>query len=264
MIEQILTRDRLLTLAGTAVICLLAWVYTLAGVGMGMTAAEMTAMTPAVGQPGMNMPAPVWSPFYAVIVVAMWWVMMVAMMLPSATPMILVFASVARQRKAGSALAVSAFVGGYLVVWAFFSVAATTAQWLLATSGLISPMLASETPWLAGGLLCAAGLYQLTPFKHRCLSHCRTPAGFVASHWRPGNVGALRMGIQHGYFCLGCCWILMALLFAGGVMNLYWIAGLAVFVLLEKTLPRGHWLGLAAGVVLLAWGVEILAWGGQR
>ena len=107
---------------------------------------------------------------------------------------------------------------------------------------------------LGAGLLIAAGAYQLSPLKHACLRHCRSPLFFISHHWRPGNLGALRMGVEHGAFCTGCCWFLMALLFYGGIMNLYWIVGLAVFVLLEKTIPAGHWLGRITGALLIAWG----------
>lgn len=242
-----------------ALIVALAWIYTLSGVGMGMGAFEMTAMTPAPGTAGMPMAQPAWNPLHALFVLLMWWVMMVAMMLPSAAPMIMVYTAVSRQRGAAALTSVPLFVAGYLVAWGLFSLLATAAQWLLVESGLFSPMMTANTPWLAGGTLCVAGLYQLTPWKHKCLSNCRAPAAFIAGHWRGGHAGALRMGLEHGLYCLGCCWILMALLFVGGVMNLYWIAGLALFVLFEKTLPRGHWLGIAAGVALLASGVEILA-----
>jgi predicted metal-binding membrane protein len=111
---------------------------------------------------------------------------------------------------------------------------------------------------LGAGLLIAAGIYQLTPLKHACLRHCRSPIFFITHHWRPGDLGALRMGVEHGAFCTGCCWFLMALLFYGGIMNLYWIVGLAVFVLLEKTIPAGHWLGGLTGVLLIAWGAALV------
>jgi predicted metal-binding membrane protein len=122
---------------------------------------------------------------------------------------------------------------------------------------LLSPMLETTSHWLGAGILIAAGLWQLTPLKAVCLRHCRTPLGFLIGNWRAGRLGALRMGLEHGAYCLGCCWFLMALLFFGGVMNLYWIAGLAVYVLLEKTIPHGHWLGRIAGITLVAWGLVL-------
>jgi predicted metal-binding membrane protein len=148
---------------------------------------------------------------------------------------------------------------GYLATWAAFSLVATLAQWALERKGLLAPSLVSTSVWLSAGILVAAGIYQLTPLKRACLRHCRSPLAFISTHWRQGARGALRMGVVHGVFCVGCCWFLMALLFFGGVMNLYWIAGLALFVLFEKTVPAGHWLEYATGVILLVWGAGILA-----
>jgi predicted metal-binding membrane protein len=202
-----------------------------------------------------------WTPSYATLMFFMWWIMMMAMMLPSASPMILLFASINRkQRERGSPyVATSVFALGYLLAWAGFSLAAITLQWGFDRATLLSPMLVSTSVVLGGVLLIAAGVWQLTPLKHACLRHCRSPIHFLAHGWRKGRFGALRMGLEHGVFCLGCCWVLMILLFYGGVMNLYWIVGLAVFVLLEKTVPAGHWLGSAAGLGLIAWGGVVLA-----
>jgi predicted metal-binding membrane protein len=132
-------------------------------------------------------------------------------------------------------------------------------QWGFDRTGVLSPMLVATNAILGGFLLLAAGVYQLTPIKHACLRHCRSPLAFLGTHWLRGARGALRMGLLHGAFCVGCCWFLMELMFFGGVMNLYWIAGLALFVLFEKTVPTGHWLGYATGVALLAWGAGMLA-----
>jgi predicted metal-binding membrane protein len=197
-----------------------------------------------------------WTPGYAVMMFFMWWIMMMAMMLPSASPMILLFAMInCKQREKGAPyVPTGLFVAGYLLVWGAFSLVAIAAQWGLERIGLLSSMMASTSVLLGAGLLIAAGAYQLTPLKHACLRHCRSPIFFISHHWRPGNLGALRMGIEHGAFCTGCCWFLMALLFYGGVMNLYWIIGLALFVLLEKTIPAGHWLGRITGALLIAWG----------
>jgi predicted metal-binding membrane protein len=201
-----------------------------------------------------------WTPGYAVLMLFMWWTMMMAMMLPSATPMILLFATVNRkQREKGAPyVPTGIFAAGYALVWGAFSLLAVGAQWGLERSGLLSSMMASTSVMLGAGLLIAAGIYQLTPLKHACLRHCRSPLFFITHHWRPGDLGALRMGVEHGAFCAGCCWFLMALLFYGGIMNLYWIVGLAVFVLLEKTIPAGHWLGGLTGVLLIAWGGALL------
>lgn len=202
----------------------------------------------------------VWTPGYAELIVVMWWVMMVAMMLPSASPMLLLFARIQRSQRVKGApfVPTSIFAAGYLIVWGSFSVLAAGTQWRLERAGLLSAMLASTSGLFGGLLLLAAGLYQLTPVKQACLRHCRSPLQFLTHHWRNGTAGALRMGIEHGAFCLGCCWLLMGLLFVGGIMNLSWILGLAVFVLLEKTLPAGHWLGVLTGIGLIVGGGWLL------
>ncbi len=237
-----LTRDRLIVVSALLIVVALAWAYLWSGAGMSM-------MMPAV-----------WTPAYAVLMFFMWWIMMVAMMLPSATPMILVVARACHQQlDTGRArVTTSIFVLGYLATWAAFSLVATLAQWALERNGLLSPSLVSTSVLLSAGILIGAGLYQLTPLKRACLRHCRSPLAFLSAHWRPGVRGALRMGIVHGVYCVGCCWFLMGLLFFGGVMNLYWIAGLALFVLLEKTVPAGHWLEYTTGVALLFWGGGVL------
>jgi predicted metal-binding membrane protein len=170
--------------------------------------------------------------------------------------MILLFARIQRQQKAKGSpfIPTGVFTAGYLVTWGVFSVIATGAQWGFERAGLLSAMMTSTSGLFAGLLLLAAGIYQLTPLKHACLRHCRSPIQFIRHYWRTGAGGAFRMGIDHGAFCLACCWLLMALLFVGGVMNLYWIVGVALFVLLEKTLPAGHWLGSITGIGLMIWG----------
>ena len=200
---------------------------------------------------------------YAVLMFFMWWAMMVAMMLPSAAPMILLFATVNRKQRARADpfVPTSVFAGAYLVTWGGFSLVAVGLQWTLQRFTWLSPMMVSTSSVLGGLLLLAAGLYQLTPIKQACLRHCRHPIIFLTSHWRRGTAGAVRMGVEHGAYCVGCCWFLMGLLFVGGVMNLYWIAGLALFVLLEKNVPAGHWLGYATGVALAGWGLVVLARG---
>jgi predicted metal-binding membrane protein len=153
------------------------------------------------------------------------------------------------------------FASGYLAAWACFSVGAVAMQWGLEESGLLSAMMVTTTTWLGAAILITAGLWQTTPIKHACLRQCRSPVSFLATHWRVGRGGAFRMGLTHGAYCLGCCWILMALLFFGGVMNLWWVGGLAACVLLEKTLPIGHWLAYAVGGALVVWGVCLVASG---
>jgi predicted metal-binding membrane protein len=205
---------------------------------------------------------PEWSLGYGLVIFVMWAVMMLAMMLPSAAPVTLLIASVARKRAAadGAVRASTAlFVVGYLAVWLAFAAAATTLQWALEEAGLLSETMAFGNIVLAGSVLVAAGVYQWTPLKEACLRHCRSPLDFILFHWRDGPLGAVASGIRHGFFCLGCCWMLMALLFVGGIMNFAWIAGIALLVLIEKTLPWGRRVSQLPGAVLVAWGVVILA-----
>ena len=194
------------------------------------------------------------------MMMAMWWVMMVAMMLPGAAPMVLIFASVNRtsQEQGRSHVPTAFFLAGYLITWGGFSLGAVFLQWGLERLTVLSPMMRTTSLCLGAGLLIAAGVYQQTPLKHACLSNCRSPVQLLAHHWRPGTGGALRMGLEQGRFCLGCCWVLMALLFYGGVMNLWWIAGLAVYVLIEKLAPAGHHVGRYAGGLLVLWGAWVL------
>jgi predicted metal-binding membrane protein len=261
-LEVVLRRDRVIVIVMLVLVTGASWLFVLAGAGTGMSTFHMTGSELALGR-GMRggMAMVEWSAGYAVIMFFMWWIMMVAMMLPSASPTILLFARVYGRQRAGGQAYVPAgiFALGYLGVWAFFSLLAASAQWGLESAGLLNMMMASTAKWLGGGLLIAAGLWQFTPWKHACLRHCRSPLSFLMMHWRNGSAGAFRMGIEHGAFCLGCCWFLMALLFFGGVMNLYWIGGLALFILLEKTVPAGHWMSYAIGGVLTAWGAWILA-----
>ena len=255
-LEAILRRDRAVVIGALGVVVALCSLWVALGAGMGTSAVVMTrmprdmAMTPAV-----------WTPPYAGLMLAMWCAMMVAMMLPGAAPVLLLFARLGRGRSAaaGPWTPTAAFAAGYLAVWAGFSAVATAVQWGLESSGLLSAMMATTTAWLGAAILIAAGLWQFTPLKHACLRQCQSPIGFLTAHWRAGRGGAFRMGLGHGAYCLGCCWFLMALLFFGGVMNLWWIGGLALYVLAEKVLPLGHRLGYAAGVGLVAWGVWLLA-----
>lgn len=253
-LEAVLKRERLVFVAGMTVVVVTAWVWVLLGAGMEMSALEMTRMSGMDG--GMMMQPAQWTPAYAVLMFCMWWTMMVAMMLPSASPMLLLYLAVNRKSSEPGTrvMAASLFGAGYLIAWGAFSLMAVLLQWLLERVELISPVLEITNVWLGAGILVAAGLWQLTPLKTVCLRHCRSPLGFLMGRWRAGNLGALRMGLEHGAYCLGCCWFLMTLLFFGGVMNLYWIAGLAVFVLLEKTVPYGHWLGRVTGITLVACG----------
>ena len=249
---DLMLRQRVVIAAALAGLTALCWLY------LFVAAADMRAM----GDMAMPMPMEPKGAVDLVLLLLMWWVMMAGMMLPGAAPMILTFATVNRRRRArGQPYAPTAlFAAGYLLAWGGFSVAATLGQWGLERLALLSPMDMTTTSARLGGLLfLAAGLYQLTPLKQACLGVCRSPFDFVVNHWRDGAVGALRMGLNHGLYCLGCCWILMALLFAGGVMNLLWVVGLAAVVLVEKLFPLGVWMARIGGVLLAAYGVGLLA-----
>jgi predicted metal-binding membrane protein len=201
-----------------------------------------------------------WSARDFALMFVMWSVMMVGMMLPAAAPMVLLYAQVARKaRRDGSVLPPTAvFVAGYALAWTLFSVAATLVQWGLDRASLLSPMWEANSTRLGAALLVAAGLYQLTPWKNACLAHCQNPVFYFSRHFRPGVRGALGLGFRHGLYCLGCCGVLMGLLFVGGVMNLLWIAGLTAFVLLEKAIPIGPWGARVAGVTLVTCGALLL------
>lgn len=192
---------------------------------------------------------------------AMWTVMMTAMMAPSAAPVLLLFASAHARRapRGSSRLIIGAFGLGYLIVWTGFSTVATLAQWGLHQAAMLSGAMAASSPYLASAILVAAGAYQMTPWKQECLAHCQSPIGFLMTGWRNGTWGALRMGAHHGTYCLGCCWALMCVLFAVGIMNLVWVAGLAAFVLLEKTGPAGAVVSRIAGGALIVFGIATAA-----
>lgn len=274
-VERLLRRDGIITVAGLLALWVLTWVYIAAGAGLGMSTWAMTrlallpypsAATPMPAMPGMDMnsPASAWDAGHWALMVAMWWTMMIAMMTPSAAPTILLYARVHRHARAAArptaaAPSVVAFVAGYFCIWLGFSIVATALHAWLEHAGIVAAgTMGSQVQRLSGATLVAAGLYQFSALKNSCLSHCRTPARFLALHWRPGPRGAFRLGLLHGGYCIGCCWMLMALLFVGGVMNLAWIAALSVLVLAEKTLAAGRWVGYCAGVVLLVWGAVIL------
>ena len=271
-LESVLRRDRLVVVIALVAVIVLSWAYILAGAGMGMSAFEMTQ---SVGvsdstQPSMQemstggtaadslMATGTWTVGYAVVIFLMWWVMMLGMMLPSAAPLLLLFARMMRKEKGAPYVPTGVFALGYVVMWAAFSAIATGAQWGLEASGLLSGIMVGTSAVLGAALLIAAGVWQLTPLKNACLRHCRSPIGFLSAQWRPGRTGAFRMGLVHGAFCLGCCWFLMALLFYGGVMNLYWIIGLALYILIEKLLPAGARIAQLTGVFLIAWGAALL------
>jgi predicted metal-binding membrane protein len=201
------------------------------------------------------MMTPVWDARHVALLWAMWTVMMVGMMLPSASPMLLMYGTAARRsggQASGASRRIYALAAGYLVIWAAFSVGATALQRLLTAGLAVSPMMELTSPAVGAALLLIAGLYQLTPLKQSCLRSCRSPLGFLMSRWRTGSFGAFRMGVEHGVLCVGCCWALMLLLFAGGVMNLAVIAALTAFVAFEKLTPLGVPGSRLSGVLLVA------------
>ena len=279
-LEYILRRDRLVVTIALTFVIGLCWFYVLMGAGMGMSAVDMTLMSRPIGFGAHATPGPSeagggmsemagtmdpgrlhpWTPGYAMLMLFMWWIMMVGMMLPSASPVLLLYARLMRKEREKGApyVSTSTFALGYIVMWGAFSTVATAAQRGLEVSGLLSSMMVGTSVTFGAILLIAAGGWQLTPFKHACLRHCRSPIGFLSRFWRPGAGGAFRMGMMHGAYCLGCCWFLMALLFYGGVMNLYWIIGLALFVLIEKITPAGARIGQLIGAVLVVWGGALL------
>ncbi|HET9748636.1 MAG TPA: DUF2182 domain-containing protein [Casimicrobiaceae bacterium] len=268
LLERALRRDRAIVVAGLLAVVVLAWlellreVAAMAGTTATMPGMAMEGMTMGdMAMPGMAIPvAAVWSTSHALAIGAMWAVMMAAMMLPAASPMILFYTRIAGQRGAtrSASGATAVFVLGYLAVWAFFSIGAAALQLAFERYALISPAMRTTSTVLAGLVLVAAGVYQFTPAKRACLRHCRSPLEFVMLHWQPGARGAFAMGVRHGAYCVGCCWLLMLLLFVGGVMNVAWIAGIALYVLVEKTVPAGHWVSRAAGVVLVLAGAATL------
>jgi len=244
---------------GTAAVVALSWTYLWMGAGMGMSALDMTALAlfPHLqaengGSMDPSLPA----------TIIMWWVMMIAMMTPSAAPLILLYRRVLRHHDAAQAekaLPTTFLLTGYLTAWLAFSIGAGTLQKALQPTGLISEMMLwSKSATLSATVLAAAGIYQLSPLKRACLAQCRSPAHFLTEHWRPGYSGSFRLGVRHGAYCVGCCWLLMAVLFVVGIMNLIWIAALSLIVLAEKILPAGERFGTMLGIALIAWAVATL------
>jgi len=261
-IERAFRSDRAVMVLSLAALTALAWIY------LFWDAGRMAAMAPggdAANMPGMEMPmAAAGLSFGAVLMVfTMWSVMMVGMMVPSVAPTILLYANMARRgREAGKTLpAAWVFTAGYLAAWTGFSLVVTLLQLALSQFGLISPMMASTNAWLTGGLLIVAGIYQWLPLKDVCLEFCRSPLAVLIGHWRPGAKGAFIMGFENGLYCVGCCWALMLLLLAGGVMNLGLVALVAGFVIVEKLLPFGQHTARAAGLLLVALGLWTLLGG---
>lgn len=247
-IEATLRHDRRVVAGSLALVVALAWVYLWRG------AAEMDAMSRA-----MDMSVPMaMEPDFA-LTFLMWAVMMVGMMLPSAAPTVLLYAALVRKQSAGGPLlaAVWIFTSGYVAAWTAFSIAAAALQAALEHAMLVTSMMVSANRALSSGVLIAAGIYQMLPVKELCLTNCRNPLSFLTMRWRPGAIGAFRMGIEHGIYCVGCCWVLMLLLFVAGVMNLLWVALIAAFVFAEKLLPWPRYTSRFASVALMTAGVLV-------
>jgi predicted metal-binding membrane protein len=263
-LEAILRRDRIIVVAALVIVTALAWadlVWLADDMAMGGMEMDGFRMIPA----GRGLMMPSTAPWQAVefgYVLAMWIVMMIGMMTPSAAPMILIYARVGRQAAtSGKPFAPSAwFASGYLLAWAGFSLAATSMQWALERAALLTPMMESASNVLGATVLILAGLYQWTPLKEACLSYCQAPLSFIMQHggFRRDPNGAIALGLRHGLYCIGCCWPLMLLLFVGGVMNLFWIAALAILVLLEKTVSFGNLIARLAGLGFIAAGCLLL------
>jgi len=254
-LEAVLQRDRMIVLSGVASIAILAWAY-MAHMAWGRRGDGMDLAM-------LHMPA--WGIVDLALLFVMWVVMMVAMMVPTAAPMLLLFATINRRSRAQQRpfVPTTVFLSGYLLVWAGFSAVISVVQWGLHAAALLSPMMVSTSPVFGGLLLLVAGVCQWTPLKYTCLRHCRSPLGFLTTEWREGTRGALIMGLRHGAYCVGCCWVIMGLLFVAGTMNLLWIALITVFILVEKVMPRGDLVGRIAGGVLVLAGLLLLGQAGR-
>ena len=255
-LERTITSDRLLTTAGLVAMTAVAWIWLVREAARMNGMAANAQMHMAMGMADMR----VWDASAWLGLAIMWAVMMVAMMLPSAAPLIVLVLGVYRRRHTAQArLSAYAFLAGYLLAWTLFSAVAALAQVVMHRAAVMSPDMRVGSSVLASAVLIAAAVYQWLPIKNVCLTHCRSPFGFLSVHWREGMGGGLAMGLHHGLFCIGCCWLLMALLFVVGVMNLLWVALLAALVFVEKLAPKGALIGRAAGVGMAAWAIYLLA-----
>ena len=268
----VLEKDNLIVYLSIFLIVIITGLYTIFGIGMPMSAIEMTKMSGIfsisssmemnmnMGSNNMDMKNR-WSISMAMSMVLMWWLMMIAMMTPSAAPTLLLFHNLKKIGSEGKkALSYTyLFLFGYLIIWAIFSLIACIIHKFFDTSSITdAAMMQLKSVQFSGILLITAGVYQFTPLKNACLEKCRTPIDFLSSNNRKGAKGSFIMGAHHGLFCLGCCWALMALLFVGGVMNLFWITGLALYVLIEKIIIKAGWLDKIMGLILIFFGTSLL------
>ncbi|HVF38330.1 MAG TPA: DUF2182 domain-containing protein [Gemmatimonadaceae bacterium] len=249
------SRDQVIIASCIVLITVLAWTYLIRLDDQMTTSASSAA---AMAKMGMTMNA-AWSTRDFFFTFAMWAVMMVGMMAATVAPVLLLFANMKAKRTPEAFPVMALLFGlGYLVVWTGFSIAASLAQWGLHSSAFLSPGMAVASSRIAGAILVAAGVYQLTPVKGQCLKQCQSPLGFLLSNWREGRAGALEMGIRHGIYCLGCCWAIMLVLFAVGIMNLVWVAALTAFILLEKFGPVGARISQVGGAAMIAFGIFVI------
>ena len=277
----VLEKDNLIVYLSIFLIVNITGLYSIFGIGMQMSAIEMTKMSGIfsmsssmemnmnmgsnnmdmnMGSNNMDMKNR-WSISMAISMFLMWWLMMIAMMTPSAAPTLLLFHNLKKIGSEGKkALSYTyLFLFGYLIIWAIFSLIACIIHKFFDTSSITdAAMMQLKSVQFSGILLITAGVYQFTPLKNACLERCRTPIDFLSSNNRKGAKGSFIMGAHHGLFCLGCCWALMALLFVGGVMNLFWITGLALYVLIEKIIIKAGWLDKIMGLILIFFGTSLL------
>jgi len=249
--DQLSFKDKKIVISGLFIVAAIGWVYMfyMAWAMNHMHIVDMW-MPPRGG-------ARPWTPFDFFMLFFMWLTMMIAMMTPTVAPMVMMFTTVSKSKKQKQQPYAPTwlFLLGYLLAWMLFSFIVSLIQWPLHETGLLNPMMDSRSYILSGGILVLAGLYQFTAFKNACLHQCRSPLGFIMTAWKDGHIGALRMGFHHGAFCVGCCWALMLILFAVGVMNMLWVILITLFVLLEKVLPFSPRVTRnVTGVGLIVWG----------
>lgn len=257
IIARILRAQRLVTIVGLGLLTVLAWAWL--AVGAGMANGAQFSLHPFTGIGiGSGMVMGDWSPRTVAITISMWWVMMIAMMVPAAAPVVLLYDRSYRASYSAEYAPIWQFVAGYLLVWGAFSIGAGMTQIALGRAAMLTMGMAFDVRAISAVVLIAAGLYQLSPLKRACLEGCRNPAQFIARFHSPGAAGALKLGLIHGAYCLGCCWILMLLLFVGGVMNLVWVAVLALAVAIEKLLPQGQVMARLLGLGFILWGGLLL------
>ncbi|HLX12814.1 MAG TPA: DUF2182 domain-containing protein [Bacteroidota bacterium] len=257
--ERLLKQDRLIIGSALFLITAISWYYLvylhgeMKGIDLMMSMKNCT----------MKMAMPMtggWTGTDFLMMFLMWSIMMVAMMIPSAAPLLLLYASISRKNAQTDApyAPTGFFLLGYILVWSGFSAVAAFLQWFFQAHALLSPMMISTSTKLGSGILLIAGVFQFTPFKNTCLTHCRSPLEFIMKHWKTGPAGALGMGVRHGTYCLGCCWMLMAVLFVTGIMNLLWVGVISLFVLLEKIAPKPLLISRIAGILLIGDAVLLL------